>query len=67
MKQLLKSRTVQVAILMGILGVVESQIGGIQSFITGNFGLNAGTVFSVLFGSVMVVMRVITTQSLSEK
>ena len=67
MKNIYKSRTVILAIIMGILGVLETQFPAIQSFITSHFGIDFGTLYAVVFGSIMVVMRVITTQPLKEK
>lgn len=67
LKNLYKSRTVILAIIMGILGVLETQFPAIQSFITTHMGIDFGTLYAVVFGSVMVVMRVITTQPLKEK
>jgi len=67
MKKLYKSRTVILAIIMGILGVLETQFPAIQSFISSHFGINFGTLYAVVFGSVMVVMRIITTQPIKDK
>lgn len=67
MKNIYKSRTVILAIIMGILGVLETQFPAIQSFIGSRFGVDFGTLYAVVFGSIMVVMRVITTQPLKEK
>ena len=63
LKQYLKSRTINWALIMGFLGVFESYTNEISNFIGGNFGLY----YSVSFGLLMVYMRSITTSSLEDK
>lgn len=67
MKNIYKSRTVILAIIMGILGVLETQFPAIQSFISSHFSVDFGTLYAVVFGSIMVVMRIITTQPIKDK
>jgi hypothetical protein len=56
----LKSRTVLVAVLMGVLGVLESNSMVITSMIEKHWGVDTREIYVILFSIIMIYMRVIT-------
>jgi hypothetical protein len=56
----LRSRTVLVAVLMGILGVLESNSMVITSMIEKHWGVDTREVYVIIFSIIMIYMRVIT-------
>lgn len=61
-KQYLKSRTVNVALIIAILGVIETNFMFLQPYLGDKYGL----VF-IPYAVIMVYLRSITTQPISEK
>ena len=62
-KQWLKSKSINFALIMGSLGVVESYTGEIKDKLGDTYGLAYAMVFSIG----MIYLRSITTTSLKDK
>jgi hypothetical protein len=63
LKQFLKSKSINFALIMGALGVVESYTGEIKDKLGDTYGLAYAIVFSIG----MIYLRSITTESLKDK
>ncbi|QCQ64442.1 hypothetical protein Barba29S_gp127 [Rheinheimera phage vB_RspM_Barba29S] len=61
-KQYLKSRTVNVGLIITMMGVVEMNLSFLQPTFGDNFGL-----VSITYGILMVYLRSITTNSIQDK
>ncbi|QCQ59211.1 hypothetical protein HOV44_gp133 [Rheinheimera phage Barba5S] len=61
-KQYLKSRTVNVGLIITMMGVVEMNLSFLQPTFGDNFGL-----VSIAYGILMVYLRSITTNSIQDK
>jgi uncharacterized membrane protein (DUF106 family) len=62
-----KSRTMLFALSLAIFGVLEASMGVLNSLLTPIMGPAAFGVFTVAVSVIVAVLRVITTQPLSEK
>ena len=62
-KKWLKSKSINFALLMGSLGVVESYTGEIKDKLGDSYGL----VYAIVFSIGMIYLRSITTTSLKDK
>lgn len=63
MKQILKSKTMMLALALAVLGVIEIQAQLFAPYMTPEvFG-----VFNIVLGIIVAVLRVLTTVPLSEK
>lgn len=67
MKKIIKTRTFWVAIIMGLLGSMESQTSAIQEFLSTHAAPSFGLVYAILFPTVMIAMRILTTTSVKDK
>ncbi len=63
LKQFLKSKSINFALIMGSLGVVESYTGEIKDKLGDTYGL----VYAIVFSIGMIYLRSITTTSLKDK
>lgn len=63
LKQFLKSKSINFALIMGALGVVESYTGEIKDKLGDTYGL----VYAIVFSIGMIYLRSITTTSLKDK
>jgi hypothetical protein len=63
LKQFLKSKSINFALIMGALGVIESYTGEIKDKLGDTYGLAYAMVFSIG----MIYLRSITTTSLKDK
>jgi hypothetical protein len=62
-KQWLKSKSINFALVMGVLGVVEAYTGEIKAQLGDTYGL----VYAIIFSIGMIYLRSITTTSLKDK
>ena len=62
-KKWLKSKSINFALLMGALGIVESYTGEIKDKLGDSYGL----VYAIVFSIGMIYLRSITTTSLKDK
>lgn len=67
MKKIIKSRTFWVAIIMGLLGSMESQTSAIQEFLSTHSAPSFGLIYAIVFPTIMIVMRMLTTTSVKDK
>ena len=63
LKQFLKSKSINFALIMGALGVVESYTGEIKDKLGDTYGL----VYAMVFSIGMIYLRSITTTNLKDK
>ena len=63
LKQFLKSKSINFALIMGALGVVESYTGEIKDKLGDTYGL----VYAIIFSIGMIYLRSITTTALKDK
>lgn len=63
LKQFLKSKSINFALLMGGLGVIESYTGEIKDKLGDTYGL----AYAIIFSIGMIYLRSITTESLKDK
>lgn len=62
-KQFLKSKSINFALIMGALGVVESYTGEIKDRLGDTYGL----AYAIIFSIGMIYLRSITTTDLKDK
>ena len=62
MNKIFKSRTINTAVVIAILGVLEANFNLLQPLLGEHFSLTW-----VVFSMIMVALRAVTTQPLSEK
>lgn len=67
MKKIIKTRTFWVAIIMGLLGSMESQTSAIQEFLSAHAAPSFGLVYAIVFPTIMIAMRILTTTSVKDK
>lgn len=67
MKKIIKSRTFWVAIIMGLLGGMESHTSAIQEFLSTHAAPSFGLLYAIVFPTIMIAMRVLTTTSIKDK
>lgn len=67
LKRLLKSKSINFALVMGALGVVEAYTGDIKMYLESHDLPGFGIVYSIIFSVGMIYMRSITTTSLKDK
>lgn len=63
LKQFIKSKSINFALIMGALGVVESYTGEIKDKLGDTYGL----VYAITFSIGMIYLRSITSTSLKDK
>jgi uncharacterized phage-like protein YoqJ len=63
LKQFLKSKSINFALIMGALGVIESYTGEIKDKLGDTYGL----AYAILFSIGMIYLRSVTTESLKDK
>lgn len=61
--QILKSKTMLFALLLAVLGVIQTSLGVFTSYLTPQ----AAGIITVIVGIAVAVLRVLTTQSLGDK
>lgn len=66
-KQWLKSKSINFALLMGALGVMEAYTGDIKMYLEAHNLPGFGIVYSIIFSVGMIYLRSITTTSLKDK
>jgi hypothetical protein len=62
-----KSRTLMFALMLAVFGVLEASMGVLGSVLTPIVGPAAFGLFTVAVSVIVALLRVITTQPLSEK
>ena len=62
-----KSRTLMFALMLAVFGVLEISMGALQSLLVPLVGEAAFGLFTIGVSVVVALLRVITTQPLSEK
>lgn len=67
MKKIIKSRTFWIAIIMGLLGGMESQTQAIQDYLSVHAAPSFGLLYAIIFPTVMIAMRLLTTTSVQDK
>lgn len=67
MKKIIKTRTFWVAVIMGLLGSMESQTSAIQEFLSTHAAPSFGLLYAIVFPAVMIAMRLLTTTSVNDK
>jgi hypothetical protein len=63
LKQFLKSKSINFALIMGALGVIESYTGEIKDKLGDTYGL----AYAIIFSIGMIYLRSITTTPIKEK
>lgn len=61
--QILKSKTMLFALLLAVLGVIQTSLGVFTAYLTPQ----AAGIITVIIGIAVAILRVLTTQSLGEK
>ena len=67
MLSILKSRTMLFALTLAVFGVLEASMGVLGSVLTPIVGPAAFGVFTVVVSIIVALLRVVTTQPLSDK
>lgn len=67
MKKILKTRTFWVAVVMGVLGAMESQTSAIQEYLSAHAAPSFGLLYAIVFPAVMIAMRLLTTTPVQNK
>jgi uncharacterized membrane protein (DUF106 family) len=67
MMTIFKSRTLTFALLLAVFGVLEASMGFLGSVLTPIVGPAAFGLFTIVVSVIVAVLRVITTQPLTEK
>jgi phosphoribosylformylglycinamidine (FGAM) synthase-like enzyme len=62
-KQWFKSKSINFALVMGALGVIENYTGEVKEKLGDTYGL----VYAIIFSIGMIYLRSITTESLKDK